>query len=214
MGLATIGWLRVWPRSRQRSSFQQTDKRVIRSRSIGIDQSRKDDPNLPAGGRATRGRFPFLFCVWLALIFGTSCTVIRPNEFFKLVATLTGAGRESMERFAVFWGVAWFTIVKGWHFTEFAILTWFSVAALKWWRGTLTTWTIVGSMLFCIAFAASDEWHQTFVPDRFGTVQDVLIDSLGACTMGLILLARLNRKNANDKASGTERRTTSNSMES
>ncbi len=51
-------------------------------------------------------------------------------------------------------------------------------------------------MLLDIAFAASDEWHQTFVPDRFGTVQDVLIDSLGVCAAGSLLLLRLNRKNA------------------
>jgi hypothetical protein len=25
----------------------------------------------------------------------------------------------------------------------------------------------VSAMLICIAFAASDEWHQSFVPDRF-----------------------------------------------
>ncbi len=32
---------------------------------------------------------------------------------------------------AVFWGLSWFTIVKGWHFVESAILTLFSVAAVK-----------------------------------------------------------------------------------
>ncbi|MEW4490818.1 VanZ family protein [Thalassoglobus sp. JC818] len=138
--------------------------------------------------------------MWLALIFGTSCTVIRPNEFFTLVATITGAGQESMERFALFWGVSWFAIVKGWHFAEFAILMVILTASLKRWCGKLTPGTIIGSMLFCIAFAASDEWHQSFIPDRFGTVYDVLIDSLGVCTAGLILLMRLKRRNANDHA--------------
>ena len=45
-------------------------------------------------------------------------------------------------------------------------------------------------MLFCIAFAASDEWHQTFVPDRYGTVVDVFIDSLGVLVAGMFMLAR------------------------
>ncbi|MCA8987996.1 MAG: VanZ family protein [Planctomycetaceae bacterium] len=136
---------------------------------------------------------PFLFGLWLALIFGTSCTVIRPHEFFQMIAAVTGAGQQTMESFALFWGVVWFAVVKGWHFAEFAILTFLTSAALKWWHGSLTTGTISGAMLFCAAFAVTDEWHQTFVPDRLGTVQDVLIDCLGVCTAGSILLVRGKR---------------------
>jgi VanZ family protein len=97
-----------------------------------------------------------------------------------------------MQRFALFWGLSWFAIVKGWHVTEFFMLTLFTVSAVKWWRNAITDWSIVGSMLPCIAFAASDEWHQSFIPDRFGTLQDVLIDSLGICAAGSFLLLRLN----------------------
>lgn len=107
-----------------------------------------------------------------------------------------------MQRFAVFWGLSWFAIVKGWHFAEFAILTVLTVAAWKWRRGNITAWSIVGAMLFCIAFAASDEWHQSFIPDRFGTLQDVVIDSFGVVTAGSILLVRLNRKNAANRSRG------------
>ena len=49
-------------------------------------------------------------------------------------------------------------------------------------------------MVFCVAFAISDEWHQSFVPDRFGTVTDVLIDSLGVLVTGFLLLGRLRRR--------------------
>ena len=105
-----------------------------------------------------------------------------------------------MERFAVFWGISWFTIVKGWHFTEFAVLTVLAASTLKWLRGKTTSSSIMFAMFFCFGFAASDEWHQSFIPDRYGTVQDVLIDSLGVCAAGLAMLARLARKNANNKA--------------
>ena len=105
-----------------------------------------------------------------------------------------------MNRFSLFWGLSWFAIVKGWHFTEFFILTLLTVSAVTWWRKEVTAWSIVGSMVLCIAFAASDEWHQSFIPDRFGTVQDVLIDSLGVCAAGSILLLRLNRKTATNHA--------------
>ena len=125
-----------------------------------------------------------------------------PAGRFRLVSTMTGAGRESMERFAVFWGISWFAIVKGWHFTEFAMLTVLAASALKWLYGRANSWSIFIAMLFSIAFAASDEWHQSFIPDRFGTVQDVLIDSLGVCTAGAIMMARLKRINANTSGKG------------
>jgi hypothetical protein len=144
--------------------------------------------------KARRWLPPILLLVWLALIFGTSCTVIRPQEFFDFVSRFTGAGQESMHRFSVFWGLSWFAIVKGWHFTEFAILTFLAARTLRLWRGHESLWTVGGAMLFCIAFAASDEWHQTFIPDRFGTIQDVLIDGLGVCAAGALLLIRMKRR--------------------
>ncbi len=142
-------------------------------------------------------RIPLLLLLWISLIFGTSCTVIRPDEFFRLIARFTGASHVSMERFAIFWGVCWFAVVKGWHVTEFMLLTFFTAATLKWWFKTFTTRTILAAMLLCFLFAASDEWHQTFVPDRYGTVQDVFIDSIGICIAGLILLARQKKLSSN-----------------
>ncbi len=146
--------------------------------------------------------FSIMLSVWLLLIFCTSCTVIRPLEFFELIQNFTGADRTSMERFAVFWGITWFAIVKGWHFTEFAILTFLCVGVIKWCRGFIDSGSIIGAMVFCFAFAASDEFHQSFVPDRFGTVQDVLIDSLGVCAAGTVMLLRLKRKDAQESTIG------------
>lgn len=139
---------------------------------------------------------PLFFAFWVALIFGTSCTVIRPHEFFGIVSNLTGAGAESMQRFMVFWGVAWFAVVKGWHVIEFAMLTWLCAWTLEWWWGKSTTGTVVAAMLFGAAFAATDEWHQSFIPDRFGTIQDVFIDCAGVGLAGLILLRRSERSSA------------------
>ena len=52
------------------------------------------------------------------------------------------------------------------------------------------------AMVFCAVFAASDEWHQSFIPDRYGTVQDVLIDCLGVFIAGGMLLVRRIRRRA------------------
>ncbi|MBD3674270.1 MAG: VanZ family protein [Planctomycetaceae bacterium] len=127
---------------------------------------------------------------WVAFIFGTSCTVVRPLEFFAMVQQTLGLDEEAMSRFRLFWGISWFTIVKGWHFTEFAILTGLTAKGLQWWNQSQSITTIGLAMLACVAFAASDEWHQTFVPDRFGTLTDVLIDSLGVLVMGGVLIRR------------------------
>ena len=154
------------------------------------------DPHMISEKR--RWRLPLILSGWLLLIFGTSCTVNRPLAFFELIQNFTGADRASMESFAVFWGISWFAIVKGWHFTEFSILTFLCVGVIKWCRGFIDSGSIFGAMVFCFAFAASDEFHQSFVPDRFGTVQDVLIDSLGVCAAGTVMLLRLKRKDAQE----------------
>jgi len=145
-------------------------------------------------------RYAIAVSLWVAFIFGTSCTVIRPLEFFELIRSFTGASRDSMERFTLFWGIAWFGVVKGWHFTEFSILTFLCAAAIKWLRGSLNTRSIAFVMILCTLFAVSDEWHQTFVPDRYGSLQDVLIDSLGVFTAGSYLLLQNRRKKIDDQS--------------
>jgi VanZ family protein len=89
-----------------------------------------------------------------------------------------------------------FEVRKGAHVTEFAIL-----AMLLWrarnrpsrlnfrpwnWSEARFAWLLV------VLYAATDEFHQTFVPNREGMARDVLIDSAGAA-LGLILLWRFCR---------------------
>ncbi len=139
-------------------------------------------------------RIALVCAIWIGLIFATSCTVVSARELFDLVQYFTGADQASIERFAVFWGVSWFAVVKGWHFTEFAVLLCLVVGTIRWWRGSVTPASIVVAMMLCILFAISDEWHQSFVPNRMGTIMDVIIDSLGVCTAGGILLLRYRAK--------------------
>ena len=129
--------------------------------------------------------------LWAVMIFGTSCTVIGTAELFSLVGLIFG--KELLERFEIFWGIAWFTVVKGWHVTEFAILTAGLIAVLNIWRPTRRMANIFVAAALALLFAASDEFHQTFVPTRGGTVWDVLIDSLGVGLVTLIALMRLRK---------------------
>jgi VanZ family protein len=77
------------------------------------------------------------------------------------------------------------------HLTEFAVLALLCWRALRKpvrndprpWR-----WSDARLALLCvILYAASDEFHQLFVPSRQASVVDVLIDTSGA-VMGLLLL--------------------------
>jgi hypothetical protein len=136
-----------------------------------------------------------LLAFWMALIFGTSCTVIHFDQFVRFVQGL-GGGSGFNAWFANFWLVSWFVVVKGWHATEYAILLCFCVLVLRR-AGRWSYQRSVGAaFVFAVLFAASDEWHQTFVPGRDGCVRDVLIDSAGAAVAAICLLARRARQHA------------------
>jgi VanZ family protein len=66
------------------------------------------------------------------------------------------------------------------HAAEFALL------AFLLWRAFRTTTpggtAVALSFLLTVAYAASDEYHQTFVRGRDGNALDVLIDAAGAGT--------------------------------
>ena len=64
------------------------------------------------------------------------------------------------------------------HVGEYAILTTLLWRALRA-HGLPAGWVLVGSGALALGYAASDEFHQSFVPGREGAVRDVLIDAIG-----------------------------------
>jgi VanZ family protein len=72
---------------------------------------------------------------------------------------------------------------KGAHITVYAAL-WVSVLRAFGWRRPLVTTAI------CLAYAASDEYHQTFVHGRHGTPVDVAIDSIGMALAATLVRRR------------------------
>ncbi len=71
-----------------------------------------------------------------------------------------------------------FILRKAAHLVEYGIL------AILWLRaltagGAPRRRAFLLSILFCAAFAVSDEIHQLYVPGREGRVSDILIDVLG-----------------------------------
>jgi VanZ family protein len=83
------------------------------------------------------------------------------------------------------------------HFTEYAIL-----AALLWrgLRGTFMQLTgrsvALITLLVTALFAASDEFHQSFVPTRTPALHDVMIDCIGALFAIFLCLSFAPRRRA------------------
>jgi hypothetical protein len=77
---------------------------------------------------------------------------------------------------------------KGAHMFEYGLL-WF-----LWWRA-LGIRNPVPSVAIALGYAASDEFHQSFVDGRHGTPWDVAIDAAGIAVAGALVMwrARLQR---------------------
>ncbi len=119
--------------------------------------------------------------IWMGVIFSASADTQSTQRSSRLIEPFLrwlwpDVSPEQVE--AVRWAVR-----KGAHMTEYAILAWL------WWRALRRSvrgdarpwsWRIAGLALAAVVmYAATDEWHQSFVPNRTGAVRDVLIDTAG-----------------------------------
>src|SRR5277367_2003605 len=76
------------------------------------------------------------------------------------------------------------------HLTEYAILALLLWRALHVSKNKLPAWSwpkVGGTLLLVFLYAASDEFHQSFVPTRTPLVSDVFIDTTGGA-IGLLVL--------------------------
>ncbi len=80
------------------------------------------------------------------------------------------------------WGIF---IRKGAHLFEYTLLA-FLVMLLVSTSSLQLKYQIPFTFLFCVLYAISDEWHQTFIPGRYGNFTDVLIDA-GGCIIGILI---------------------------
>ena len=92
----------------------------------------------------------------------------------------------------------WTTVVvirKSAHVTEYtvlALLLWRALRSVPALRGK--SLVLFGSALLgCAVFAASDEFHQTFIKSRTPSIRDVLLD-VGGALVGLLIGASFARR--------------------
>lgn len=80
---------------------------------------------------------------------------------------------------------------KAAHMTEFAVLFLLLWRALRrHLESEHSSMMLAGAI--SLAYAASDEWHQTFVNGRTGTIRDVGFDLAGILLAWLVINWRLN----------------------
>jgi VanZ family protein len=139
----------------------------------------------PAAVRFCRYVLPLI--AWMAFIFGMSTRIGSSQStsgMFEAVVNGLGLALSSPEKKLTF-----YLCRKAGHVIEYTILSVLAVRAVQQDRATWQ-WRAVGTaVLLAILYAASDEWHQQFVPSRTSDWHDVLIDTAGvALGIGLTWL--------------------------
>jgi VanZ family protein len=96
-------------------------------------------------------------------------------------------------------------IRKTGHFVGYFIL---SLLLFRAWRATLSSpsyWALrwAGIALLMSAFVASmDEWHQSYLPSRTGSVSDVILDSTAALIAQIAIFLFLGARRSREGAVG------------
>jgi len=85
-----------------------------------------------------------------------------------------------------------FILRKTAHILEFAFLTFLLIRAINQENLSIKK-TIIFSLIIALFYALSDEYHQTFIGGRQGTLRDAGIDSIGILLTGLVWYIK-NRK--------------------
>jgi VanZ family protein len=132
--------------------------------------------------------------LWMVIIFSASGDTMSFQHSSRILGPLLHwlfpkVSRETLQTFVTI-------IRKCAHVTEYAAL------ALLFWRAFWKpqkddsrpwSWRVARNALLCSAlYAATDEFHQMFVPTRQGMLTDVLIDITGAA-LGLLLAWAVRR---------------------
>lgn len=88
------------------------------------------------------------------------------------------SSRESVSVSEKYWTN--FLVFKSLHVIEYAVLTLLNTLAIVK-NNTHITFrkAVLVAALLALAYAASDEMHQLYVPTRTGNIRDVLVDSIG-----------------------------------
>lgn len=132
--------------------------------------------------------------VWVGVIFFASTASLSASNTSRIVRPLLlwlypGISEAELLR-------AHFFVRKCAHFTEYAVLALLAARAfLTSSKDFLRERWLLSSLALVVACALLDEYHQSFLPARTGTVYDSLIDATGgAFALAVLWLWRARRR--------------------
>jgi VanZ family protein len=120
--------------------------------------------------------------LWMALIFTASTHLGRPENSEAIVdPILQFLGVRNVDSVHIL-------VRKAGHVAEYFVLAlllaYFCRSSS---RETLRRWWFLFALLGVLIYASTDEFHQTFVPERVGAVRDVMLDTAsGAVALSLV----------------------------
>ena len=140
---------------------------------------------------STRG-LKYRVNAWLPVALGIAVIALESTEFMGSNRT-TGSLRWLYE--AIFgpissarWDIVHHMVRKSGHFMGYGCI---GLAWLRAWWMTLPRSRFLQDALLALLgtalVASSDEWHQSFLPNRTGSAWDVLLDCCGAITLQLMV---------------------------
>jgi VanZ family protein len=132
--------------------------------------------------------------LWMALIFSASSDSFSFQHSSRIIAPILRWLIPHISEEAVHSVIV--VVRKTAHVTEYAILAVLVLRLIRQlsWRRVSRAWLpdAVCALLIVILYAASDEFHQLFVPSREASVVDVAIDTSGA-VLALLFIGVLAR---------------------
>lgn len=131
--------------------------------------------------RARLYRYWLPAIVWAALIFAASTDWLAAGHTGGWLAAIVEAVLGHPLPPAQFDRLH-FAVRKAGHFFEYAILGLLLFRAIREDRDGWNFRWALGAIAIAALYAASDEWHQSFVPTRTASAWDALIDTTGAAT--------------------------------
>jgi len=147
---------------------------------------------VPAPPPTRRGRLrrylPVL--LWMAVIFLASTRLGRPENSEAIIdPILQFLGVKNVDNVHIL-------VRKMGHVAEYVVLAlllaYFCLSSS---RETLRRWWFLFALLGVLIYASTDEFHQTFVPERVGSVRDVMLDTAsGAAALSLVAAWRKLRQ--------------------
>jgi VanZ family protein len=138
--------------------------------------------------------------IWLGVIFVGSTELMSAEHTSRFIVPFLLWLKPGMSPQTI-WTIL-VVVRKCAHVTEYAVL------ALLLWRALCSIPTLRAKMLMsfgavllaCALFAASDEFHQTFVKSRTPSIRDVLLDVAGAL-VGLLISASFAQRHPKESRS-------------